>query len=458
MYLNTTFKVSNTSVRRIESATVLRWILLVLIFTIFLWPGYGELKVGGLPNLAPPRLIKMMLFGLMIYQFLFSKFEFNRIGKCISQYWILFSLLALYHFFRVLSFGLDPYPIIYIYGYIKEEIFTNIVLMLSVICIVRDNEDIKSIVKALVLASIFVAIITTVEFIVKVNLLKSIVSYANTTTALAFADKTRDLRYRANGTFAHPLVLAQYAAAMLPLAWWVFRYSSGWKKIIWFISLIGLVTCSFLSGTRSGLALLLMTALAIILINSAGWWLRCKNGVLKIFLFTQATGWSFVIVFGIGTWIMQLLKGTTREESNSSFYRFKVLQTAIPKIFSSPLTGFGPTHAVEGVGIGRLGNIVDNYFLLVGLESGIISMLLLMAIFIMAFKISWHKVSIKNGIKLQHMLATSIATFSLFLLFVHALSELFPLFYIFLGLLLSTRTENNSLNVSGNPIHLERKS
>ena len=444
-----TFKPPTTWAQRFDNSRAVRWVVLILIFSIFLWPGYGELKVSGLPNVAPPRLIKTLLFFLLAYRFLNMGIELRRIGERISQHWVLFGILFFYHLLLILSFSLDQSSLVLIYGYIKEEVFTNLLLMFAVIYVVRDEEDITSIVKALVLASIGVALITAIESFVKVNLFKSIVSNIN--TSLAFGDKTRDLRYRANGTFSHPLVLAQYAAVMLPLAWWLFSRSFG-KNIVWLVALIGLVTCSILSVTRSGLVLLIVTAMAIALVSATRWWYKCKNGVLKMLLLTQAIGWGFFAIFGVGSWLTRLIEGTTREESSSSFYRLEVLRSAIPKILSSPLIGYGPTHAMEGVGVGRMGNIIDNYFLLVGLESGIFAGMFLLALFVVASKTAWHTFPLKQGVSIHHMLAISSAIFCLFLLFVHALPELLPLFYIFLGLMVSASKSKNSSIASGNPL------
>lgn len=435
--------------QRLDNPRAVRWVVLFLIFCIFLWPGYGELKVSGLPNVAPPRLIKTLLFLLLAYRFLNVGIELRRVGERISQHWVLFGILFFYHLLLILSFALDQASMVLIYGYVKEEVFTNLLLMFAVIFVVRDDDDIKSIVKALVLASIGVALIAATESFVKVNLFKSVVSNVN--TALAFGDKTRDLRYRANGTFSHPLVLAQYAAVMLPLAWWLFSQPSR-KKIIWLIALVGLVTCSILSVTRSGLVLLIVSAIAITLVSATRWWYRCKNGVLKMLLLTQAIGWGFLVIFSVSGWITRLIEGTTREESNSSFYRLEVLRSAIPKILSSPLIGYGPTHAMEGVGVGRMGNIIDNYFLLVGLESGIFAAMLLLVLFVVAAKTAWHKFSLKRGISIHHMLAISSVIFCMFLLFVHALPELLPLFYIFLGLIVSATKNKKSSIALSNPL------
>lgn len=51
-------------------------LFLTLLFVLPLWPSYAELKFGGLPNLAPGRLVRTVL----IFSFFWMIFNDRRCG------------------------------------------------------------------------------------------------------------------------------------------------------------------------------------------------------------------------------------------------------------------------------------------------------------------------------------------------------------------------------------------
>lgn len=215
-----------------------------------------------------------------------------------------------------------------------------------------------------------------------------------------------------------------------------------------YLSVVAAV-CSFVSmlltNTRSGQVFMLFAIVLSVSPQVMSWWKSCRDGLKKLFIFLNA---SWVIIGGAVAsylWISELVLGRTYEESHSSFARLDMLISAVPKIISSPLIGYGPTHALDGVGFySKFGRFIDNYFLLVGLQSGLVAVCLLIGVFVFLAKgVISFPVLVKNdnASKWQEMFVALSSSVLLFMGFqvVHASSELLPLLYILMSLILLSK-------------------
>lgn len=419
----------------VNDSPVLMRILLALLAAYILWPSYGEWKLSGVPNLAPPRLLKLLLIGWLAYRFAWCGLPFEQLKARIKNSWMIFFCLLVYEVFQVVAFTLDRNTLYFFYRFIKEEMFTNLLIMFAFLLILRGASDLKKTVEVISLCGLLIGVLVIVESILKQNLYSTIVSDANLSTVFALIDKSRDLHYRAQGPFSHPLLLATFCAGVLPLAWWSLAMTRGLRRFLHFLAVAALVAAAYLSYTRSGLGLVLFALLGCALYEYAGWVRRCRNHLFVMFTLTQMAGLLIVVVIGAGWYGGQLLSGQTVEESMSSYARWEMLRAGIPKIMASPLLGYGPTEAVRGVGFsGRLfGNFLDNYFLLLGLQVGLVGLFAFAGMYIAAFIRSRRLGRLSGYSGLGFFLALSLACFFVMQI-VHALTDLMWLLYVIIAL------------------------
>lgn len=418
-----------------KDSTGLRLIVFSLVAMLLLWPSYGEWKLSGVPNIAPPRLLKLILLTALAYNFISIGINFSRIYSRIKANRILFICLFSFNFIQFITFSLDSQGSTWIYQLIKESLLGNILILFALLLVLRDADDVIIIFKILVISSLGISLFSIFEFIQKENIFSTIVTNSNISTTMAFTDKTRDFGYRVSSSFIHPLVLAHYATCLLPIAVFLFKRSTGFSCLIFAVACLGLILDVTLSSTRSGLAILVISLIVIGLYLYSDWWRSENNKIVKtlslmLMLILMS---AFFIIFE--NWFFTLINGRTLEESKSTLVRLGEIKSAIPKILDSIFIGYGPTNATTGVGLNRyFGSIVDNYYVLITLQSGVIAtFLLLICFFIPAINLFYQfKKSSSFSMKPLAALAISFSIFTSFQA-VHALSDLFILFYILIA-------------------------
>ena len=139
--------------------------------------------------------------------------------------------------------------------------------------------------------------------------------------------------------------------------------------------------------------------------------------------------------FSMKYWILLLMQGRTHEERSSTLVRIGEIESSIPKILDSILIGYGPTNATTGVGLNRtFGSVVDNYYLLVSLQSGLIATVLLIICLLIPAKNIVKEIFNKLAYSMKPLAAIAISM-SIFFIFqaIHALTDLLVLFYILIA-------------------------
>lgn len=419
---------------RYESAW-LRRVVFALVAVLFLWPSYGEWKMTGVPNLAPPRLIKLLLFTVLAYNFVTIGIDFGRIKNRLEANWVLFSCLLLFNLIQFATFAFDSQGGYWIYKYIKETLMGNILILFALLLVLRNENDVIILFKVLVISSLGIGLFSIAEFVLKYNFFRDFVSDANLSTVMALSDKTRDFNYRVSSVFIHPLVLANYAICILPIAILLFMRSHGLFRLFYGLTICSLLVDAVLSSTRSGIVIAALTTLVVAGYLLSDWWRSQRNGVVKALVLLLNITIIFVLVTFSLYWFSDIIAGRTYEESRSTVVRLGEIEAAIPKILDSPLVGYGPTDAATGVGLtGAFGSVVDNYYLLISLQSGLLAALILLITFVIPAKNLIPQFFLSSPYQ-QKPLAALAISFSVFLIFqsIHALPDLHSLFYVLIA-------------------------
>lgn len=362
-------------------------IVLCLLAASLLWPSYGEWKLSGVPNIAPPRLLKALLLVWLVYRFAWAGLPFERLGGRIRANLAIFISLLIYEIFQIVAILFDQNSGVFIYAFIKEEVFSNLLILFALLLILNNDKDLKKAIEIISLAGLIIGILVIIEAVLKNNFFSKVVTDGNLGTTFAMLDKSRDMNYRVQGPFSHPLLLSTFCAGALPLCWWAASVTVGLRRVVHVFAVFALIAAAYLSHTRSGLAAVLLMVAACTLREYVAWLKRCKNKVLAMLTLTVMVGLLAVLVTAAAWYAMDILVGRTAEEASSTNARLEMLRIGIPKILEEPFFGYGPSNAVAQVGFRSqvFGFFIDNYFLELGLRAGLIGLFAYVAMYLLTF-------------------------------------------------------------------------
>lgn len=412
----------------------------LLAYTFFLvaFPNYGELKIGGSPNIAPSRLLRFMMLGLMMLIMLIKPHRLKLTRQDEPAALWVFRLSAAFWIWTLLMvlFNVDNFA--YTFSELKNKVLPVWIGFWMTAAMIRQPRTAIWVVRLLGGATLLVLGVVALEVVLKRNVFDGLLQVENISTALAFADQSRDGYYRAKGTFQHPLTLAHYLVSfgLLFTAKGIFdtRFKRG---IIW--TMLGAVTLAsvYFTHTRSGLALGGSMLLLLLGIRYALWLKTMRNRVVATLLGVQLL-WLPVLMFIAWIVLFQLVEGRTSEEYFSTMARVQVLQNAVPAILGNPVFGYGvglgaKEAGVEAAGISRF--VIDNVWLLNALESGLPAAILLGACMSLAAWRLWPRWrDIRTGEDIGLRIGCSMVLLaSLAMYNIYALTELFELLFVFIA-------------------------
>ena len=239
-----------------------RWVL-ATIFIVFLWPTYFVFGIPGLLNVSLPRLL--LLTWVIVY-FVLPFFSFRcRLALATDRsngrtFFFLFAVWAVWQFTCDIV-GEEPWTSATLTT--LEIMSVNAVAILPLFVAGRPSGRMG--IALVIFAAVFVfSSIAMIEWAFQVNVGSFFASMSNIydEQALQVAeDNYRDGAYRVKSLFAHPIILAQNAAALAPL---LFVFATRWKGAIIRIRALGLLLCTpviiYSTQARSGVVVLFVAA------------------------------------------------------------------------------------------------------------------------------------------------------------------------------------------------------
>lgn len=371
----------------------------IAVLMSFLWPNFAYVPIPALPTKNPERLVWATAIAYWLYTLSTNRELRERLARRISQpgiAWLVFGLMA----WRALSVPFSEYSIYGVYLVVREY-FEYLPALLFPLTWLRDLDDVRRLARWLLYAVAATCVLALAEYVRGENLFIAFVPYDPTNEGFLRAvveSKLRGGQYRVQGSFDHPLLLAQFLGIALPLLLWL-----GWTDPSWRIRLLTLGTLLLLPAvmwfTRTRMALGLSAfigALAVTLVVlAAARRPRTDNSNLRaaIGLVALAAVGTAVLAF-----MVQLAIGRTQEEASSSMVRLMMLERAVEATASSPLVGEGPGIGGFQAAARGAGGLVtlDSYWLLLLLESGLPALLMLLALLAAG---SWRVVvAMRNGL------------------------------------------------------------
>ncbi|UGQ47643.1 O-antigen ligase family protein [Massilia endophytica] len=361
----------------------LLFLLLGLLATLNLWPPYVIYRFGGLPALSPIKLAWLALLVLGGYWVLSSKEMMQRVKDRCRSHKLLVLLVPTLMAWRILTSAMGEQPIPQVLTMVTD-VLSCYIFFFIVLAVLRDAGDVHRMLSLLVVVAVAQALLASYESMVRHTLFDRFISVSAEDSAVQMdiiRQKFRDGRYRAQGTFEHPMVLAEFMGMMVPLAAALFVTTrKRWMR--WgsaaFLPLAVFVIGA--SGSRSGFAVLMAGALLAAIL-----WLmprrQLHGGSSRGVLLLAAIALLLPVILGVGYVVLQevmaMVAGRTASEVSSSMMRVLMMERGIPLVMDEPLFGYG-----GGMGAIKLGFYdgtrfnIDNYWLGLSLDAGLVGLVL----------------------------------------------------------------------------------
>ncbi|MFG6487510.1 O-antigen ligase family protein [Roseateles sp. BYS78W] len=396
---------------------LLRLWLAAIVVTITLWPSYMAIRVGGLPSID----LRKIVFGLSVLMFFYqcmARPVLSRGWQTLAPgaKWMCWAV-ALYGLLRFVSAFESQAPVLSFLAVAWEWVYYYIPFFF-VLFLMRDEGSRQLFVRFVCLLSLAVLAFAVYERISGTNPLLRFAPVSNDAGELATAltmSRLRDGVFRAQATFEHPLMLAEFAAVVA-----AFSFGLALNGRLALVRLAGfavfLASCAaaLLSGSRIAFVSLAVVVAAVTLATVVR-----ARGTRKI---TTAIATRLFVMLSMAAFaamavplLQNLLLGRTATEASSSSARVQMLKDGIPAMLDSPFFGKGFGRAALEAGVYGSGGILtlDNYLLNVGIDAGVPALLIFIAIFILPAWMAFKRITEEEGPEQPFLIAGMAALIGL---------------------------------------------
>lgn len=365
--------------------TILRRLLYILLVVWVAWPVY--LSYHGLPGpgINPTRLIYWSVVALWFFWLIASRDLRAVLASRAAAFKPFVMVLFVYLGWALLCAAFSKYAFTSIYYIIKLMIGPVLIFFIALSCL-RDRKDVDFAFLLMVIAALVACGVGLLEAKQQSNLFYSIVPslFPQGDESASFwaeklaSDKSRAGAYRVMATFTHPLTFGEYLALSLPLAVYLAGYArANWQRLLGLGALPAMLVGLYLTHTRS--TLVAAGVVVILLVAFLG--IRALRqqrsfGVSVMGAFSLiALGFAAFALLGVA---MELILGRNAAESGSSMDRLVMLERGTNLVLAEPITGYGAGMAAFTLGFlpGLNTLTIDNFYLSIGLESGLLGLAL----------------------------------------------------------------------------------
>lgn len=359
------------------------WLALSL-FVFALWPSYMFFKYGAFPAVDARKLASGLSIAVFAYLWVSRVNAFRSLCQNSTVHWrtaimLILALIAWQLFASITSKSPIASIILVVWDIANYYFF----FILGVL-VFRGERLEHRFVSVLFTVSSMIFVFAIAEWVVGKNILVAIAprneAFAEFNAMLAI-ERARDGFFRAQGTFEHPLVLAEYSAmvACFCMAAVVFPGTRA-RRLAGFLTLTLAVLSAWLSGSRSafiaiGLGLTVVVLLAVF--HSKKHVGVAAGSMRKVlFIFSLCGVAALAVPVGI-----QLSQGKSISESSSTEGRIYMLRVGVPSVLENPILGLGPGAAgsVASIKTGAGITTLDNHLLAIAIDTGLIGLLLYLA-------------------------------------------------------------------------------
>jgi len=371
--------------------TLMNWMLLAVLVTVNLWPAYIVKRIGGLPALSPIKLAWLVLLVGCGYFILASKEPMQRLTTRVKAHPFLIGLVPALLVWRIATAAAGEQPFAQMFT-LTSDLISCYILFFIAVAVLRDEKDVRRMLSVLLVVGLLQALLACYESAVKHTLFERFIPMGTEDAALlidTLKTKFRDGAYRAQGTFEHPMVLAEYMAMMLPLATAVFFATREklprWAAVCFMPLAVAVIVYS---RSRSGITVLIASVIlvGILLVmprKHAGE--HSQKASLVVAMLALLLPVFLLVGYAALQEVMSLVAGRTAGEMNSTMSRVIMMERGVPLVQNSPIMGYG-----AGMGAIKLGMFdgtrfnIDNWWLGISLDAGLPGLVLSFGFFVLA--------------------------------------------------------------------------
>lgn len=423
-----------------ESSSLLEKYFLLTLFVIPIWPRYAMIYIPGLPDI---NLTRVMIFTLILL-WVITLIGFRRHGVVINEFYnnnkrvvhILIALLLWRTLIVISTRKLSAMNIL------LEELFSWFLLFGVGATVWAKPHRIHRALMVIIFSSIIINLLGLLELYLEHNIFLSVIGTPSEDVEKVVLGRSYREGYRIMSTFSNTLSLAEYLVFIVPIAIYVYTtIKSPILKAFSVLSLFMSLLNIWFTRSRGAWAVLIIMGIAFAAIYYRR---KINKGTRKIGLFIVSVLLPMILIISIfGVFVIsELVSGRSPEEALSSAYRLKQLQMGVPLSFNRPIAGYGLGEAAEVVSIYR--RSVDNYYLLLALESGLPSLVLFLYLLYLIVRVGF-RIYIKSENELDDLagvIAVSIIGFATYLS-VLSLKQVFPIVFLTFAMILCLRSHDN---------------
>lgn len=360
----------------------LRAYFLATVASLILWPNYLAIAVPGLPWMALSRLLLFVCCILFLISIAFSAQNREIIKETLQQHSAMRTLLLMF-----LAIQLVTLPLSSDIGDSLNKLFSYYIYWIFVffISLIVFQEE-KAVVRwsQILLFGAFVLCVITVREVQIGRILWAghIPSFLQVddpvVQRILSLVKMRAGEYRAKATFSTPLSFAEFMVLVIPFA--MSRMMNAKRLIMRFVFaafIVFMIWAIIATGSRLGMIGLAITMLGYALL----WGIRRRNlrrtdllGPTVVMLYPALLILFSAAVMSSNRLYVMFIGGGQHQASNEA--REVMMARGIPMIVKNPI-GHGPGRGGQTLGYtnpaGQL--TIDNYFLNIGLEYGVIGLI-----------------------------------------------------------------------------------
>nr|WP_256834870.1 O-antigen ligase family protein [Pseudomonas oleovorans] len=296
----------------------------------------------------------------------------NRLALGLFVFYLFLRLASCFEEMRLYSFFL-----------LVNELLMNFFVLIFFASVVTSISDVRRVIFYTLSAAFLVAVLVFFEVAIEGNFFSSLANTSTTAGGVAAEVKYRDGLYRAQGTFEHPLALAQYFLVLTPLLFsrLIFGGARFWSVMM----VVVFIMAVYFARVRTfyvALSIGLLFYLCMFFLWGGNFRMRGNTRLGLILLCIP-----FVLLFGAYKIYALLFLGSGAEVS-STMVRFSQLYNGVIAIIESPFLGYGVGRAEEIIvhigihhpnGLPIWNEAIDNYYLSLALDSGLPALLLFVA-------------------------------------------------------------------------------
>jgi len=412
------------------------------------WPFYLDIRIHESVGINPERLVLIWVCVLWIMLLLTDKhYLTHAINKTLEYKWI-FIVVLVFISSRLLSL-MQSDDVFYSSLLFINELITNYLLMYIVFLTIKTKKELYLILKVLFYCLIGVSIFTIIESIFEYNIFTGLTEGVSKSSMIAKTVKMRDGVYRAQAIFEHPLSLAQYLVFLLPVL--LFSNILRLNVTIRLLS-VGLVLFALiLTMTRTSFVVL--SLIIFLYVFHYIWNIKIYN--YSQFFLKYIIYLILLIIFIPGGVVTgRVIIGSQGSEAlSSSLTRIDQIMVGYALVKEKPFLGYGVGMAGELMLESSKStpyvlhtDSIDNMYLKLVVESGIISLILFLVFLIAVVVTVWNNQSKTTDRCLKKFYlwgALSIVGF-IVSMSVLAIFTVLPLLYLIIGVLLDYSSNSNS--------------